>query len=511
MTQRAHRWSRGIPLRVTLVATLLVLVGLGLLASGFAVTSALRSSLISRTDAQLLGAADGWAKPHREFRVIPPESRPGPGRPPTPFFVQIIPTDGSPKQVVNDGSAEPLLPANGDVGPTPVTIGSADDSNARWRAVTTRSTYGIATVAIELTDVDDTVTHLIWLQLLIGSAVLVVLGGLGYLVVRRSLEPLTEVEKTAAAIAEGDLHSRVPEGDSGTEVGRLFKSINGMLTQIQRAFAATEESEAAARRSEEKMRRFITDASHELRTPLTTIRGFAELYRQGAARDTGLLMKRIEGEASRMGILVEDLLMLARLDAQRPLERLPVDLLVLATDAVHDAKAVDPVRTIRLEVVDGPGTPEVLGDDARLRQVLGNLVSNALRYTPVSATVTIRVGTSATEAFLEVADNGPGLSAEDAERVFERFYRADTSRTRESGGTGLGLSIVAALVAAHDGTVTLDSAPGRGATFRVTLPRPHGPGHPDAGSVGPSGSDGADEDGADGDCDAVSGAGQAFS
>ena len=219
------------------------------------------------------------------------------------------------------------------------------------------------------------------------------------------------------------------------------------------------------------MRRFITDASHELRTPLTTIRGFAELYRQGAARDMNLVMARIEGEARRMGVLVEDLLVLARMDAQRPLERRRVDLLALASDAVHDARAAAPLRAITLEVLDGPGTPEVIGDDARLRQVLGNLVANALQHTPPTTPVVLRVGTAADDAVLEVEDAGPGIATADAQRVFERFYRADASRTRASGGTGLGLSIVDALVRAHEGRVSVRAAPGEGCCFRVEIPR----------------------------------------
>ena len=219
------------------------------------------------------------------------------------------------------------------------------------------------------------------------------------------------------------------------------------------------------------MRRFVADASHELRTPLTTIRGFAELYRQGAMSDISLLMTRIEGESARMGLLVEDLLMLARLDAQRPLDMRRVDLLTIAADAVHDAKAVSPARDISLKVLAGPGIPEVSGDDARLRQVLANLVGNAVRHTPESASITVCVGTTQSSVLLEVQDTGPGLGEEEAAHVFERFYRADSSRTRESGGSGLGLSIVAALVAAHNGTVRVQSAPGQGATFRVELPR----------------------------------------
>jgi two-component system OmpR family sensor kinase len=254
-----------------------------------------------------------------------------------------------------------------------------------------------------------------------------------------------------------------------------------MLALIESAFGARAASEASARRSEDRMRRFVADASHELRTPLTTIRGFAELYRQGAARDPAeldRLMRRIEDQAARMGLLVEDLLLLARLDTQRPLDRQPVDLLALAADAVNDARAVAPDRRIELVLGGDDGDPStppvVLGDDRRLRQVLANLVNNALTHTPAGRPIEVRVGASTLDgrpgAAVEVVDHGPGLAPEQAERVFERFYRADPARSHAAGGTGLGLSIVAALVAVHGGTVGVDSVPGRGARFRVVLP-----------------------------------------
>jgi two-component system, OmpR family, sensor kinase len=326
-------------------------------------------------------------------------------------------------------------------------------------------------VGYDLSEINHTVHSLGWLQLGIGVAVLLILAVVGSWVVNRSLRPLTEVEQTAAAIAAGQLDRRIPERDSRTEVGRLSAALNGMLAQIQQALASSEASAQKALTSENRMRRFITDASHELRTPLTTMRGFAELYRQGAARDMEMVMARIESESRRMGLLIDDLLLLARMDAQRPIELKLVDLLALATDAVHDARAVAPNRTITIEVVDGPGTPEVLGDEARLRQVLGNLMANALQHTPESAHIIVRVGTTAEEAILEVVDEGPGMSQEDALRVFERFYRTDSSRARTSGGSGLGLSIVDSLVHAHGGNVKVTTAPGQGCRFHVSLPR----------------------------------------
>jgi len=461
---------RALPLRVSLVAAMLLLVGCGLLASGIAVTSILRHSLLSRVDERLVDASTGWAQQPRQSFPLDPE--PNPARPPSNFYVQGVDARGDVWMAINDRKASPALPGGDDVGPVPVTIGSVGDSNVQWRAVSVRGPDGeLITVAVDLSDLQSTVDSLVLLQAAIGVAVLLVLGVVGYWVVHRSLQPLVEVEKTAAAIAGGQLDSRVPQGDPRTEVGQLALALNGMLARIQGAVASSEASAESARISEQRMRRFITDASHELRTPLTTIRGFAELYRQGAARDVEMLMSRIESESRRMGGLVEDLLLLAQLDAQRPLDRKRVDLLALASDAVHDAQLIAASRSIDMSVLDGPGTPEVLGDETRLRQVLGNLVANALQHTPESARVTVRVGTAGDDAVLEVADEGPGMEMVDAQQVFERFYRADSSRTRSSGGTGLGLSIVDSLVRAHGGRVTVRTAPGSGCCFRVTLPR----------------------------------------
>jgi two-component system OmpR family sensor kinase len=348
-----------------------------------------------------------------------------------------------------------------------------------WRVMTGQLPGGYTlVVATDLGRDQAAITRLVAIEAIVGLIVLAVLGAAGYVLVRNSLRPLTEVETTARAIAAGDLSRRVPEGNERTEVGRLATSLNGMLSRIETAFHAQQASEEQARGSETRMRRFVADASHELRTPLTSIRGFAELYRQGAVRsdeDVRRLMERIEAEGARMGLLVEDLLLLARLDQQRPLTFSPVDLAGIAGDAVHDAKAVQPDRPIVLHLDESlTDVPVVRGDEGRLRQVVGNLVTNALTHTPAGTKVTVTVGQAADDPdvlVLTVADAGPGMDPADAERAFERFYRADASRTRAAGGTGLGLAIVSSLVAAHGGSVGLDTAPGEGAVVTVRLPR----------------------------------------
>jgi two-component system OmpR family sensor kinase len=302
---------------------------------------------------------------------------------------------------------------------------------------------------------------LLLIEALVAAGVLLGLAALSLWTVRKELRPLERIEETAGAIAAGDLSRRVDVVDPRTEVGRLGLSLNAMLAQIERAFDER-------RASENRLRRFLADASHELRTPLTSIRGYAELFRRGAGarpEDLATSMRRIEEEAARMGVMVDDLLLLARLDQGRPMELAAVDLSAIASDAVADARTVHGGRQIS---VDAPDRLEVPGDEARLREVVANLLSNALEYTDGAIEVSVRADTGS--ALFEVADHGTGLSEEQRAHVFEPFYRADPARTRRSGGAGLGLSIVSAIVAAHAGSVSIEETPGGGTTFRVSLP-----------------------------------------
>ena len=290
------------------------------------------------------------------------------------------------------------------------------------------------------------------------------MAGLGWWVVRLGLRPLERMGDTAGRIAAGDLSQRVEPAEPDTEVGRLGLSLNAMLHQIEQAFA-----ERAA--SEERLRVFLADASHELRTPLASIRGYAELFGMGAASDEAeaeKAMSRIEQEAARMGVLVEDLLLLARLDEARETVREPVDVAELARDAVGDARAMAPDRDVAL-VLEGDETV-VRGDEDRLRQVVANLVRNALVHTPAGTPVEVAVGGDGERVRLEVRDRGPGLPVADGAVMFERFWRSEAARARGGGGAGLGLAIVHGIVTAHGGEVRAQARSGGGATFTVTLP-----------------------------------------
>ncbi|MBA3742243.1 HAMP domain-containing sensor histidine kinase [Sporichthya sp.] len=491
MWARLRGLSARTPLRVKLMAALLVLTTAAVGITGATATAVLRNYLVDRLDNRL-ELYTNTAMPSMSQPVTPAGSPSTSAltlpRLPNPYFLITRDPDGRELRRENaqfeaPGAAPRQVPvtlaqAEARAG-GPFDVAALGGDQPGWRALLTPLPDGEGSlmVAVSLNEVDITVSRLARILIAVGLSVLTLVAVLAYAIVRSSLRPLREVEATAAAITKGDLSRRVPEHHRRTEVGQLSAAVNVMLTQIESAVREREGSAAEARASEERMRRFVTDASHELRTPLTSIRGFAELYRQGAATPEQVpsLIRRIEDEATRMGLLVEDLLLLARLDQQRPLERVPVDLVTVATDAVHAARAADPERVIEVGVLGrGDDPPGVIGDESRLRQIADNLVSNACTHTPAGTSVRVGVGAETSDgrhwAVLEVADSGPGLSEEERDRIFERFYRTDDSRARRTGGTGLGLSIVAALVAAHGGDVTVTSSPGQGAVFTVRLP-----------------------------------------
>ena len=292
----------------------------------------------------------------------------------------------------------------------------------------------------------------------------------GWWLVRLGLRPLEDVERTADSIAAGNLDQRVPGADRATEVGRLARALNVMLERIQAAFSARLASEARLKENEHHLRQFVADASHELRTPIAAVSAYAELFERGGTEHTDDLPRIAAGirtETARMDRLVSDLLTLARLDEGLPMEMAPVELVSLASDAVRTASAVGPDWPVRFWAAH---PVEVSGDKDRLRQVLDNLLANVRAHTPPGTTATVRVDQVGDHAEIEVRDTGPGMPDEEARRVFERFYRADPARSRTSGGSGLGLSIVAAIVAAHGGTVSATSAPGSGLVVSVRLP-----------------------------------------
>jgi two-component system OmpR family sensor kinase len=345
-----------------------------------------------------------------------------------------------------------------------VTLPSLDGS-LEYRALMQELDSGqVQAVAAPLTEVDQAVSSL--LRGVVIASVLAMLAAIGicWLVIRQGLKPVDSMVDTAAAIAAGDLGARMTDTGPGTELGRLGTALNDMMTQIQT-------SDAARAEGEHRLRRFVADAAHELRTPLTSLRGYAELYRQGALPDTTAVdnaMGRIESEGARMARLVDDLLLLARLDQDRGLEHKPVNLVGLAGDAVQDFRVVAPEHPITLTTDD---RVDVQGDRMRLRQVIDNLLSNVRTHTPAGTRVQVSVTNQGTHAVIVVADNGPGVSPEDQEHIFERFWRADPARTRSKGGSGLGLAIVVSLVEAHGGDISLESTHGQGATFTVRLPR----------------------------------------
>jgi two-component system, OmpR family, sensor kinase len=462
-----------VSLRRRLVALLVALAAAGLVVVGAVSYAALRSYLYDRVNKQTVSALFAVSREFDDDHPGGPQGGPG-GPPPdaqVPGGTYGALRDASGKTVdsvtigaVAGDATHPDLPARL---PTTTDLDEPKLVNADgFRVISIVGPEGQTLIAaVPLTELTDTLNRLVLIELVVAAAVLVALALAAWWLVRLGLAPLERMGRTAGAIAAGNYSERVEPATQRTEVGRLGLALNAMLGQIERAFA-----ERTA--SEERLRRFLSDASHELRTPLASIRGYAELYRIGAARepaDQEKAMTRIEAEAKRMGVLVDDLLTLARLDEERELLREEVDLSELARDAADAARAAAPDREIAL-AANGPVVVD--GDAGRLRQVVDNLVRNALTHTPAGTPVELRVARTADTARLEVRDHGPGLPDGDPAALFERFWRSEGGRERGKAGAGLGLAIVAGIVDAHGGEVAASDAPGGGARFSVSLPLP---------------------------------------
>ncbi len=480
-TPRAGHWLPSLPLRWRLLT-----VSLGLILVALALTMVVTSTLLNR---YLIGQAEQELRVYGAgvVRLELTELDPAAPLMPTGFTLRL--NENGRQRSIGESVTEadhadiPILSPDDPLvtGQRTFIVGSRG-GGVEWLALALPNPQhsGTYVVALSLRPLGDTVTQFLWYSAGIGVIALSACSVLGWYLVRRSFRPLTEIEDTAAAIAGGDLGRRVHEPAADDEVASLSRSLNAMLTQIEQSFSVREANEA-------KMRRFIADASHELRTPLATVSGYAELYRQGALPDDDAIagaMARIDGESHRMSGLVEDLLTLARLDEELAPEFGPVDLAVLAADTAQDARTVDSQHTYTATGINGPIRPtELRADERKLRQVVTNLVTNARVHTPPGTAIEILVGPASQvdessggpRVALHVRDHGPGIPASDRESVFERFYRADTSRSRgHGGGNGLGLAIVSAIVAAHHGSVWVEETPGGGATFVVELPvRPH--------------------------------------
>ena len=444
------------PLRTKLPLISAALVALALLVAGTLATVALRSYLMTQVDSGLMRAQQMGAT------APPPDLAPGPSPLQSDLIIRFSDPQGNPTQTLSN------LPEAVDP-PTFESFTTQEAANREgvaftldgWRMLVRPTAEGSVTVAASLAEVDSIIKRLVILELAVGTMALAITIVVSNIAVRRSLRPLQDVQSTAASISSGDLSHRVGHTDQGTEAGAVGFALNSMLDQLEVSADKREEALEEAHASEARMRQFIADASHELRTPLTSVRGIAELYRQGAVPTdaTAQSFAQIEDQAVRMGLLVDELLLLARLDAERPLEILPVDLFDICRSAVRDAPADG--RKIRLHC--DSAAPVVDGDATRLRQVVDNLIANAVQHG--QGTVTVSVGTGSNMAVVSVADEGEGISEAERELVFDRFYRRSQDRSRTTGGSGLGLSIVAALVAAHGGSVAA-----HGSVFTVRIP-----------------------------------------
>jgi len=460
-------------LRARLVLGVLALALAGVAAADVFTYRELRSFLLDRVDRTLdqdhqgaehlasggdrgdgRGADFGGAPPGTYVQIRSPggaillstsgRSFPGTTAPPPPQLPKTISIPAAPSGGGPDRVARVTVPAQSGGG------------RYRVRASIDPGSTDVLVIATSLSDVDGTLQRLFVVELVVTLAVLAGIALLALWIVRLGLRPLAAIGATADRIAGGDISHRVPVAAPRTEVGRVALALNAMLDRIEV--------------SDRRLRRFVADASHELRTPLAAVRAYAELFGRGAAEhpdDLARAMRGISRESERMSELVEDLLLLARLDEGQPLEREPVDVDEVAAEAAETARAVEGEHPLTVELERA----QVLGDRARLRRAVDNLLGNVRAHTPPGTPATLRVAVDDGSVVIEVADDGPGLPPDELDQVFRRFHRVDTSRSRESGGVGLGLSIVAAVAEAHDGSATATSRPGQGATFRITLPR----------------------------------------
>ncbi len=458
---RRRPLPKALPLRIWLVVLIVAVSFLGLVASAVAVNAMMREVVYDQVDKDLKDAAVGWARNETLLGNSYMQ------HPPSDFTILSYQQDGT-WQFFNVDKSN--IPKVDDliIGGRPQSVGATADGQDlprlpenEWRAIATEDGGSIIVVAKKVTRENAQINGMAGLQVLITACALVLVALVGAAVIRRALRPLRVVEKTAAEIAAGDLDKRVPEWPEHTEVGQLSRALNTMLERLQDSVETAQEKEG-------QMRRFVGDASHELRTPLTSLRGYTELYRSGATQDVDRVLGKIDAESKRMSLLVEDLLALTRAEGNR-LELHTVDMLELCLSAGSTARAAFPGRSIEVTNRAG-GIPLVKGDPDRLHQVLLNLVSNGLRHGGEDAKIQIVLRNDAERVFVDVVDDGKGMDPEVSAHIFERFYRADVSRTRDTGGSGLGLSIVKSLVEQHGGTVCVESEPGQGSTFTVALP-----------------------------------------